>query len=307
MGDANANVKAAVLEKRPPAVVERRAPGASAPAPRAPSLAGLLGGGKGNEAAAAVEGHVPRRERRRQGEVSQKKSGRHETAAVTPNPKPETFPEPREPERDGSSLGARALDLRLEKAARADDSTLAPRQEPETRRTRRRRLPARTFFFDVFAEGLERAERGSNIMGTFSEGQLSRVVPEAALPPGWGSRRPAAAGTTTARRRERRRERRRGRRRHGRRRGGGGGDARGRGFRLRRPGTARRPPRRRRRAGAGAGAGGAEGDAHEGGRERRRPGRRRRRRRFAHRIVGRLRTTTTPSRRARFLSSAPPG
>ena len=182
MGDANANVKAAVLEKRPPAVVERRAPGASAPAPRAPSLAGLLGGGKGNEAAAAVEGYVPRRERRRRGEVSQKKSGRHETAAVTLNPKPETFPEPPEPERDGSSLGARALDLRLEKAARADDSTLAPRPETGDPSDPSTTPPGATFFFDVFAEGLERAERGSNIMGTFSEGQLSRVVPEAALP-----------------------------------------------------------------------------------------------------------------------------
>jgi len=185
MGDANVNVKAAVFEKRPPAVVERRAPDASAPAPRAPSLAGLLGGGKGNEAAAAVEGYVPRRERasaartssrRRVGEVSQKKSGRHETTvAVT---KPEAFVEPPEPE-NGSSLGARALDLRLEKAARADDSTLASRGDPSDPSTT---PPAATFHFDVFAEGLERAERGSNIMGAFSEGQLSRVVPEAALP-----------------------------------------------------------------------------------------------------------------------------
>ena len=185
MGDANVNVKAAVFEKRPPAVVERRAPDASAPAPRAPSLAGLLGGGKGNEAAAAVEGYVPRRERasaartssrRRVGEVSQKKSGRHETTvAVT---KPEAFVEPPEPE-NGSSLGARALDLRLEKAARADDSTLASRGDPSDPSTM---PPAATFLFDVFAEGLERAERGSNIMGAFSEGQLSRVVPEAALP-----------------------------------------------------------------------------------------------------------------------------
>ena len=185
MGDANVNVKAAVFEKRPPAVVERRAPDASAPAPRAPSLAGLLGGGKGNEAAAAVEGYVPRRERasaartssrRRVGEVSQKKIGRHETTvAVT---KPEAFVEPPEPE-NGSSLGARALDLRLEKAARADDSTLATRGDPSDPSTT---PPAATFLFDVFAEGLERAERGSNIMGAFSEGQLSRVVPEAALP-----------------------------------------------------------------------------------------------------------------------------
>ena len=200
-----ANVKAAVLEKRPPAVVERRAPSASAPAPRAPSLRGAS--------------RRRKRERRRPprwrvrpaagasaaARISQKKSGRHETAAVTLNPKPETFPEPPEPERDGSSLGARALDLRFEKAARADDSTLAPRPETGDPSDPSTTPPGATFFFDVFAEGLERAERGSNIMGTFSEGQLSRVVPEAALPglgleaAGGGGDDDGASGETAAR------------------------------------------------------------------------------------------------------------
>ena len=198
MGEANANVKAAVLERRPPAVVERRAPDGrrTEPEPHAPSVAENAAAA----AAAAVEGYVPRRAGG--GSANPPRSSNSRRAAFSDRD-PEKAPPPTRTEAetaptaetrmisravltgserfspdDASPLGARALDRRLEKAARADDSTLAPREDPSEPSTT---PPGATFFFDVFAEGLEKAERGANIMGNFSEGQLSRVVPEAAL------------------------------------------------------------------------------------------------------------------------------
>ena len=190
MGDANANVKADVPERRPPAVVERRAPDGRK-AEKAPRAASIEGGGEKRAAAAAaaaVEGYVPRRagggsakprQKQKQKRDPPPSSNRGQHRSADPN---EAEP-PLTGGPDGekaSPLGARALDLQLEKAARADDSTLAPRGDASENAATT--PPGATFFFDVFAEGLEKAEKGANIMGSFSEGQLSRVVPEAALP-----------------------------------------------------------------------------------------------------------------------------
>ena len=193
MGDANVHVKASVLEKRPPAVVERRAPDAPLRPLSLPS--GLLGGEReknNTAAAAAVEGYVPRQDKNRsKTRLASKRRTDERRAEEAPA---RTDPEPTSPSRfadaserepvvtnqtsrlAASPLGARALDARLERNGRGfpDDSPDAPSEPSDA-------PPGATFFFDVFAEGLEKAERGANIMGTFSEGQLSRVVPEAAL------------------------------------------------------------------------------------------------------------------------------
>ena len=67
-----------------------------------------------------------------------------------------------------SSLGAKALDEAHEAARAADDSTLTVGGG------------GAQFYFNVFQEGIEKAAKGgANVMGTFSEGQLTRVVPDA--------------------------------------------------------------------------------------------------------------------------------
>ena len=193
MGDANVHVKASVLEKRPPAVVERRAPDAP---PRSPASLppGLLGGEREKNktaAAAAVEGYVPRQNKNRSKTRSASKrrtdERRAEEAPVRTEPEapPSLSRSADASEREpvvsrralASPLGARALDAHLERNGVGFPDDVKPDAPSEPSDAG----PGATFFFDVFAEGLEKAERGANMMGTFSEGQLSRVLPEAAL------------------------------------------------------------------------------------------------------------------------------
>ena len=142
MGDANANVKAAVLEKRPPAVVERRAPGASAPAPRAPRSRAF--------SAAEKETRRPPRWRgtSRGGSAGgEAKSVRRKADVTKRRPSRNPFSEPRFPNRpnrrETARLSARGRWTSASRKPRA--RTTRRSRRAETRRTRRRRLPARRF------------------------------------------------------------------------------------------------------------------------------------------------------------------
>ena len=175
MGDANKNVKAGVFEKMPPTVVERNVSGVNN---SPPSLEGLLGG-----KAAAVEGYVPReawKNKNTKTKTRQKGVTFDETGDLKVKSSDLTGTTSSQPplEVDGgmvsSSLNPRMLDLQLEKQGGPDDSTLT------NGGTNVNGDKAATFYFNVFGEGTEAAAKGANAMGAFSEGQLSRVLPEAA-------------------------------------------------------------------------------------------------------------------------------
>jgi hypothetical protein len=185
MGDANVHVKASVLEKRPPAVVERRAPDAP---PKSPASLppGLLGGEREKNktaAAAAVEGYVPRQNKNRSKTRRRRRSGgptRDERRRLLVRTEPEAPPSlsrsadasEREPVVSrralASPLGARALDAHLERNGVGFPDDVKPDAPSEPSDAG----PGATFFFDVFAEGLEKGRAGRQHHGHLLRGAV---------------------------------------------------------------------------------------------------------------------------------------